>query len=86
MTPKSRRRALVVEDQGRLLGLEGGKIMAEQELMLRRELADLTNQTRREQSETNAATRMAATAMQTSAKKQAARPKQSDIPNFRNPQ
>jgi hypothetical protein len=75
-----------VEPQVRVAELQGKMQMKEQELMLRRELAALTNQTRRDQSETNAATRMAATAMQTSAKKQAARPKQADIPNFRNPQ
>jgi hypothetical protein len=75
-----------VEPQVRVAELQGKMQMKEQELMLRRELAALTNQTRRDQSETNAATRMAATAMQTSAKKQAARPKQVDVPNFRNPQ
>jgi len=75
-----------VDPQVRIAEMQSKMQMKEQELMLRRELADLTNQTRREQSETNAATRMAATAMQTSAKKQAARPKQADIPNFRNPQ
>jgi len=53
-----------------------------EELQLRRDLADLTNQTRTSQAETNAATRIAATAMQTAAKKQQyARPKQVDIPN-----
>jgi hypothetical protein len=75
-----------VDPQVRVAELQGKMSMKEQELMLRRELADLTNETRRSQSETNAATRMAATAMQTSAKKQAARPKQTDVPNFRNPQ
>ena len=75
-----------VDPQVRIAEMQSKMQMKEQELMLRRELADLTNQTRRDQSETNAATRIAATAMQTSAKKQAARPKQADIPNFRNPQ
>jgi hypothetical protein len=55
----------------------------EQELALRRELADLTNRTRTSQSETSAATRIAATAMQTAAKQQ--QPKQVDIPNMRPP-
>ena len=75
-----------VDPQVRVAEMQGKMQMKQQELMLRRELADLTNQTRREQSDTSAATRIAATAMQTSAKKQAARPKQVDIPNFRNPQ
>ena len=75
-----------VDPQVRIAEMQSKMQMKEQELMLRRELADLTNQTRRDQSETNAATRIAATAMQTSAKKQAARPKQVDVPNFRNPQ
>lgn len=75
-----------VDPQVRIAEMQSKMQMKEQELMLRRELADLTNQTRREQSDTNAATRIAATAMQTSAKKQAAQPKQADIPNFRNPQ
>ena len=43
-----------------------------QELQLRRELSALTNQMRTSQSETNAATRIAATAMQTAAKQQTA--------------
>ena len=73
-----------VDPQVRVAEMQSKMQMKEQELMLRRELADLTNQTRRSQAETNAATRIAATAMQTSAKKQAARPKQVDIPNFRN--
>ena len=75
-----------VDPQVRVAEMQSKMQMKEQELLLRRELADLTNQTRREQSDTSAATRIAATAMQTSAKKQAARPKQTDIPNFRNPQ
>ena len=40
-----------------------------QELQLRRELADLTNQTRRVGAETTAATKLATTAMSTAAKK-----------------
>ena len=75
-----------VDPQVRVAEMQSKMQMKEQELLLRRELADLTNQTRRDQSDTSAATRIAATAMQTSAKKQAARPKQTDIPNFRNPQ
>jgi len=60
-----------VEPQIRMQELQAKLQMKEQELQLRRELASLTNQTRTSQSETNAATRIAATAMQTAAKKQA---------------
>ena len=42
--------------------------MKMQELQLRRELADLTNQVRTNQQQTQAAARIAATAMQTGAK------------------
>ena len=62
--------------------------MKQQELDLRRELADLTNQTRRSQQETAAATRIAATAMQTAAKQQSQQPQQPqpvNIPNMRTP-
>jgi hypothetical protein len=58
-----------VEPQLRMQELQAKLEMKMQELQLRRELADLTNQTRTSQSETNAATRIAATAMQTAAKK-----------------
>ena len=57
------------EPQMRQAELQAKLSMKEQELMLRRELADLTNRTRASQAETNAATRIAATAMQTAAKK-----------------
>lgn len=59
--------------------------MKEQELMLRRELADLTNSSRKDQSETQAASRIAATAMQTAAKNPPTEtpPAQVDIPNMR---
>ena len=57
-----------VQPQLRVQELQAKLAMKEQELTLRRELADLTNQTRTSQSETNAATRIAATAMQTAAK------------------
>ena len=57
--------------------LEIAKMQAElqqrmAELNLRMQLSEMSNQTSIQQSETNAATRIAATAMQTSAKKQAA--------------
>jgi hypothetical protein len=67
----------------RMAELQSKLSMKEQELALRRELADLTNRTRTSQSETNAATRIAATAMQTAAKQQ--QPRQVDIPNVRPP-
>ena len=57
-----------VEPQLRMQELQAKLEMKMQELQLRRELADLTNKTRASQSETNAATRIAATAMQTAAK------------------
>lgn len=68
--------------QMRMAELQSKLSMKEQELQLRRDLADLTNATRTNQAETNAATRIAATAMQTAAKQQA-RPPQVDIPNMR---
>jgi hypothetical protein len=68
--------------QMRMAELQSKLSMKEQELQLRRDLADLTNATRTNQAETNAATRIAATAMQTAAKQQA-RPQQADIPNMR---
>jgi hypothetical protein len=58
-----------VQPQLRNNELNAKLAMKEQELQLRRELADLTNRTRSSQAETNAATRIAATAMQTAAKK-----------------
>jgi len=71
-----------VQPQLRLTELQSQIDSKMEELQLRRDLADLTNQTRTSQAETNAATRIAATAMQTAAKKQQyARPKQVDIPN-----
>ena len=57
-----------VEPQLRMQEMQAKLEMKMQELQLRRELASLTNQTRTSQSETNAATRIAATAMQTAAK------------------
>jgi hypothetical protein len=68
--------------QMRMAELQSKLSMKEQELQLRRDLADLTNATRTNQAETNAATRIAATAMQTAAKQQA-RPPQVDVPNMR---
>ena len=72
-----------VAPQMRMAELQSKLSMKEQELTLRRELADLTNRTRSSQAETNAATRIAATAMQTAAKQQ--QPRQVDIPNMRPP-
>jgi hypothetical protein len=59
-----------VGPQLRLAELQGKMAMKERELELRRELSALTNQARREQQETAAATRIAATVMQTAAKTQ----------------
>jgi hypothetical protein len=59
-----------VAPQLRMAELQAKMQMKEQELELRRELSALTNQSRREQQETAAATRIAATVMQTSAKQQ----------------
>ena len=71
-----------VQPQLRLTELQSQIDSKMEELQLRRDLADLTNQTRTSQAETNAATRIAATAMQTAAKKQQyVRPKQVEIPN-----
>ena len=77
-----------VEPQLRQQELQAKLQMKMQELELRRELSALTNQTRTTQSETNAATRIAATAMQTAAKQekmQPTRPQQVDIPGMRSP-
>ena len=71
-----------VNPQMRMAELQSKLSMKEQELQLRRELADLTNRTRTSQSETQAATRIAATAMQTASKQQQ-RPQQVNIPNMR---
>ena len=70
-----------VQPQMRLTELQTQIDTKREELQLRRDLAAVTNETRMGQAETNAATRIAATAMQTAAK----RPKQTDIPNFREP-
>jgi hypothetical protein len=59
-----------VQPQLKMADLQAQIAMKEQELQLRRELASLTNQTRRSQQETAAATRIAATVMQTAAKTQ----------------
>ena len=72
-----------VQPQMRMAELQSQLEMKNRELELRRELSDLTNQTRRSQQETAAATRIAATAMQTAAKQQ--QPQQVDIPNVRPP-
>jgi hypothetical protein len=57
-----------IEPELRQQELQAQLSMKQQELQLRRELADLTNRTRTSQSETNAATRIAATDMQSAAK------------------
>jgi len=75
-----------VQPQLRLTELQSQIDTKMEELQLRRDLADLTNQTRQSQAETNAATRIAATAMQTAAKKQSARPGPVNIPNSPNNQ
>ena len=72
-----------VQPQIRMNELQAQLEMKNRERDLRRELSDLTNQTRRSQQETNAATRIAATAMQTAAKQQ--QPQQVNIPNVRSP-
>ena len=59
-----------VQPQLKMAELQTQIGLKEQELQLRRELASLTNQTRRSQQETAAATRIAATVMQTAAKTQ----------------
>jgi len=73
-----------VQPQMRMAELQSQLEMKNRELDLRRELSDLTNQTRRSQQETAAATRIAATAMQTAAKQQ--QPQQVNIPNMRTPE
>ena len=78
-----------VDPQMRMQEMQSQLEMKQRELDLRRELADLTNQTRTSQAETNAATRIAATAMQTAAKQQPQQPQQPqqvEIPNMRTPQ
>ena len=78
-----------VDPQMRMQEMQSQLEMKQRELDLRRELADLTNQTRTSQAETNAATRIAATAMQTTAKREAQgpqqpqKPQQVEIPNMR---
>lgn len=72
-----------VQPQLRMTELQSQLEMKNRELELRRELSDLTNETRRSQQETAAATRIAATAMQTAAKQQ--KPQQVNIPNMRTP-
>jgi hypothetical protein len=74
-----------VSPQLRMAELQSKMAMKQQELDLRRELADLTNQTRRSQQETAAATRIAATAMQTAAKRQPQQPQPVNVPNVRTP-
>tara|TARA_Y100001963_G_scaffold24209_1_gene32497 strand:- start:2449 stop:4599 length:2151 start_codon:yes stop_codon:yes gene_type:complete len=77
-----------VDPQLRMQEMQSQLEVKQRELELRRELADLTNQTRTNQAETNAATRIAATVMQTSAKQtqQPQQPKQVEIPNINTPQ
>ena len=71
-----------VQPQMRLTELQTEINTKREELQLRRDLADLTNTTRQNQAETNAATRIAATAMQTAAKQQQpVQPRQVKIPN-----
>ena len=72
-----------VQPQLRMTELQSQLEMKNRELELRRELSDLTNETRRSQQETAAATRIAATAMQTAAKQQ--QPQKVNIPNMRTP-
>ena len=72
-----------VQPQLRMTELQSQLEMKSRELELRRELSDLTNETRRSQQETAAATRIAATAMQTAAKQQ--QPQKVNIPNMRTP-
>ena len=72
-----------VQPQLRMTELQSQLEMKSRELELRRELSDLTNDTRRSQQETAAATRIAATAMQTAAKQQ--QPQKVNIPNMRTP-
>lgn len=72
-----------VQPQMRMNELQAKLEMKGRELELRRELSDLTNETRRSQQETAAATRIAATAMQTAAKQQ--QPQKVNIPNMRTP-
>jgi len=59
-----------VQPQIKMQELQTQIALKERELELRRELASLTNETRRSQQQTAAATRIAATVMQTSAKTQ----------------
>lgn len=58
-----------IDPQLRAAELRAKVDLKEQEIQLRRELADLTNSTRQTNQETQAASRMATTAMQTSAKR-----------------
>lgn len=74
-----------VEPQLRVADMQQKLGIKMQELELRRELAALTNQTRTSQQETQAAARIASTAMQTAARKPQQQ-KQADIPNVRSPE
>mgnify|MGYP000209072110 FL=1 len=74
-----------VEPQMRIADMQQKLGIKMQELELRRELAALTNQTRTSQQETQAAARIASTAMQTAARK-SQQPKRVDVPNVRTPE
>ena len=71
-----------VQPQMKLAELQSKIQMKQEELELRRQLSAATNQVRTNQQNTSAAARIAATAMQTAAKK----PAQTDIPNMRTPE
>ena len=64
-----------IQPQLRMAELQGELERRQRELDLRRELADLSNASRTQQAETNAATKLATTAMSTAAKKQDAPPR-----------
>ena len=64
-----------IQPQLRMAELQGELDRRQKELELRRELADLSNTTRTQQAETNAATKLATTAMSTAAKKQETPPR-----------
>ena len=71
-----------VQPQMKIAELQAKMQMKKEELELRRQLSAATNQVRTNQQNTSAAARIAATAMQTAAKKST----QTDIPNMRTPE
>ena len=71
-----------VQPQMKIAELQAKMQMKQEELELRRQLSAATNQVRTNQQNTSAAARIAATAMQTAAKKST----QTDIPNMRTPE